>query len=167
MRESALASSACRPVREKFLLFKPLCVLSRLSRVQLFVTPWTVVCQAPPSMGFSGQEYWSGLPCPPPGDLTDPGIEPESPALAGGFFTAEPPGTVPLIPLVCGILLQQPKHTKLVHRSLWAHPLPWQYKIPISSPNDHPSQENSQLPWLLFLSLNCRHIWAVFLFRMF
>ena len=89
-----------------------------LSCVQLFATPWTVVCQAPLSMGFSGQEYWSGLPCPPPGDLTDPGIEPESPALAGGFFTAEPPGTVPLIPLVCGILLQQPKLTKLVHRSL-------------------------------------------------
>ena len=42
-------------------------------------------------MGFSRQEYWSGLPCPPPGDLPDPGIELESPSLAGGFFTAEPP----------------------------------------------------------------------------
>ena len=47
---------------------------------------------APPSMGFSRQEYWSGLPFPPPGDLPDPGIEPESPVLAGGFFTTEPPG---------------------------------------------------------------------------
>ena len=44
------------------------------------------------SIGFSGQEYWSGLPCPPPGDLSDPGMEPKSPALAGGFFTAESPG---------------------------------------------------------------------------
>ena len=61
-----------------------------LSRVQLFVTPWTVALQAPLSMGFSRQEYWNGLPCPPPEDLPDPGIEPESlasPALAGGFLT--------------------------------------------------------------------------------
>ena len=50
-----------------------------------FVTPWTVACQAPLSMGFPRQEYWSGLPCPSPGDLSNPGIEPTS-ALAGGFF---------------------------------------------------------------------------------
>ena len=50
-------------------------------------TPWTVACQAPLSMGFSRQEYWSGLPFPPPGDPLDPGIEPMSLALAGGFFT--------------------------------------------------------------------------------
>ena len=49
-------------------------------------------CQAPLSMGFSRQEYWSGLPFPPPGDLPHPGIEPMSPTLAGGFFTTEPPG---------------------------------------------------------------------------
>ena len=82
MRGSALASSVCRPVREKFLLFKPLCMPSRFSRVRLFATPWTVARQAPLSMGFSRQEYWGGLPCPPPGDLPDPGIEPEPPALA-------------------------------------------------------------------------------------
>ena len=52
-----------------------------LSHVQLFVTPWTVAYQAPLSMGFSIQEYWSGLPFPSPGDLPDPGIEPGSPAL--------------------------------------------------------------------------------------
>ena len=46
-------------------------------------------------MGFSRQEYWRGLPRPPPGDLPDPGIEPTFPALAGGFFTAEPPGKPP------------------------------------------------------------------------
>ena len=60
-----------------------------LSGVQLFVASWTVVIQAPPSMGFSRQEYWSGLPCPPPGNISNPGIEPTtpaSPALAGGFF---------------------------------------------------------------------------------
>ena len=60
------------------------------SRVQLVATTWTVAHQAPLSMGFSRQEYCSGLPCPPPGDLPDPGIKPKSltsPALAGGFFT--------------------------------------------------------------------------------
>ena len=55
-----------------------ICVLSRFSRVWLFATPWTVACQAPLSLVFSKQEYWSGLPCPPPGDLSVPGIEPSS-----------------------------------------------------------------------------------------
>ena len=65
-------------------------VLSCFSRVQLFVTLWTIAHQAPLSVEFSRQEYWSGLPCPPPGDISNPGIEPASimsPALAGGFFT--------------------------------------------------------------------------------
>ena len=62
------------------------------SFVRLFATPWTVASQAPQSMKFSKQEYWSGLPFPSPGYLPDLGIELESPALAGGFFTAEPPG---------------------------------------------------------------------------
>ena len=65
-------------------------MLSHFSRVQLFATPWTVACQVPLSMEFSRQEYWSGLPCPLPEDLTNPGIELASimsPALAGGFFT--------------------------------------------------------------------------------
>ena len=61
-----------------------------LSHVQLCTTLWTVARQAPLSMGFSRQEYSSELPCPPPGDLPDTGIEPVSPALAGGFFTTEP-----------------------------------------------------------------------------
>ena len=54
--------------------------------------PWTVAYQASPSMGFSRQEYWSGLPFPSPGDLPDPGIEPRSPALEAGALTSEPPG---------------------------------------------------------------------------
>ena len=67
------------------------CVLSHFSSVQPFVTLWTVVPQAPLSMGFPRQEYWSGLPCPPPADLPDSEIAPmslESPALAGGFLTS-------------------------------------------------------------------------------
>ena len=66
------------------------CMLCRFSRVQLFVTLWAVAWQAPLSMAFSRQEYWSGLLCPPPGDLSNPGIKtasPVSPALAGRFFT--------------------------------------------------------------------------------
>ena len=54
------------------------CVLSPFSCVRLFATPWIVVRQAPLSMGFSRQEYWTGLLCPPPGDLPDPGIKPAS-----------------------------------------------------------------------------------------
>ena len=68
-----------------------LCVCT-LSRVWLFATPWTIACHIPLSMGFSRQEYWSGLPFPPSGDLPNPRIKPESLALAGGFFTTEPPG---------------------------------------------------------------------------
>ena len=63
-----------------------------LSHVLLFVTPWAVAHQAPLPVGFSRQEHWGRLPFPSPGDLPDLGIEPASPALAGGFFTAGPPG---------------------------------------------------------------------------
>ena len=63
-----------------------------LSRVRLFATPWTVAYQASPSMGFSRQEYWSGLPFPSPGDLPYPGIEPGSPAWEADALTSEPPG---------------------------------------------------------------------------
>ena len=62
------------------------------SRVRLFATLWTVAHQAPLSMGFSRQEYWSGLPFPFPGDLPNPGIEPRSPALQADALTSEPPG---------------------------------------------------------------------------
>ena len=73
-------------------------VLTHFSRIQLFVTPWTVIHQTSLSKGISRQKYWSGLPCLPPGDLPDSGIKlaslvsPASPALVGGFFTAAPPG---------------------------------------------------------------------------
>ena len=63
-----------------------------LSCVQLFVTPWIVACQAPPPMGFSRQEYWSGFPFPSPEDLPDPGIERSSPALQADSLPSEPPG---------------------------------------------------------------------------
>ena len=63
-----------------------------LRRVQLFATPWTVIYQAPPTMGFSRQEYWSGFPFPSPGDFPNPGTEPRSPALQADSLPSEPPG---------------------------------------------------------------------------
>ena len=63
-----------------------------LSHVHLFGAPWTVAYQAPPSMGLSRQEYWSGLPFPSPGHLPNPGIEPRSPTLEADALTSEPPG---------------------------------------------------------------------------
>ena len=63
-----------------------------LSHVLLFVTLWTVAHKAPLSMGFPRQEYWTGLLFPSPGALPEPGMEPMSPALAGGFFITAPPG---------------------------------------------------------------------------
>ena len=78
------------PIPGCYLSFWPCVYVCMLSHVPLFATLWTVAHQAPLSMGFSRQEYWSGVPCPPLGDLPDPGIEPASlmfPELAGGFFT--------------------------------------------------------------------------------
>ena len=66
-----------------------ICVCSVAHSCLTLVTPSTVAFQAPLSMGFPRQDYWSGLPCPPPGDLPDPGMEP---ALVGGFFITSPPG---------------------------------------------------------------------------
>ena len=78
-----------------------LCVcVCTFHRVQLFVTTQTVAHQVPMSMDFSRQEYWSGLPFPSPGGLPNPGSKPTSPALAGGFFTTEPPGKLALIVLM-------------------------------------------------------------------
>ena len=75
------------------------CMLSPFSHVHLFAILWTVALQAPLSTGFSRHEYWSVLPCPPPGDLPDSGIESASimsPALAGGFFTTSATWEAPL-----------------------------------------------------------------------
>ena len=73
--------------------------MKSLSHVRLFATPWNVAYQAPLSMGFSRQEYWSGLPFPSPGDLPNPGIEPRSPSLWADALTSEPPGK-PLLSII-------------------------------------------------------------------
>ena len=69
-----------------------MCCAESFSCVRLYVTLWAVARQALLSMGFSRQEYWSGLPCPPPGDLPNAGIEPRSPALQADSLPAEPQG---------------------------------------------------------------------------
>ena len=81
-----------------------------LSHVRLFATPWTVAFQAPPSMGFSRQEYWSGLPFPSPGDLPNPGIEPGSPTLQADTLPSEPPGK---------LMLRESSHKKT--NTAWIH----------------------------------------------
>ena len=94
MQDQGKIKSSVLPVREPSRDVR--CALDTkvksFSPVWLFVTPWTVAHQAPLSMGFSRQEYWSGLPFPSPGDLPDPGIEPKSPALQAEALTSEQPG---------------------------------------------------------------------------
>ena len=77
-----------------------------LSRVRLFATPWTVAYQDPPSMGFSRQEYWSGLPFPSPGDLPNPGIESWSPALQTDALPSDPLGkpSIELGDIISGVI---------------------------------------------------------------
>ena len=89
--------------------FRVACMLSRFSRVRLFATLWTVAYQVPPSMGFSRQEYWSGVPFPSPGDLPHPGIEPGSPALEADALASEPPGKPSKRPPNRSMLLQMAK----------------------------------------------------------
>ena len=111
LRTLALSNDHLTPIRFSFLSWKMEMLVIRqmpkdyrvslliahlcmcvLSCVRLFVTPWTVAHQDPRSMGFSRQEYWSGLPLPPPGDLPDPRTEAMYAALAGRLFTTEAPG---------------------------------------------------------------------------
>ena len=103
-----------------------ICVLSHLSRVWLFAMLWTIACQAPQSMGFSRQEYWSRLPCPPPRDLPDPGIELmslTSYALASEFFSTSTAWKVSVYF----------RHI-VVSNSLWPHRLQ-HVRLPCPSPN--------------------------------
>ena len=106
-----------------YIFYVHVCVLSRFSHVPLFVTPLTAACQYPLSMGFSREEFCSGLPCPPPGDLPHPGIKfasLKSPALAGEFFTTMPPGNPYILYSDSNAKLQETelKKKKLLLKSL-------------------------------------------------
>ena len=89
-----------------------------LSCVWLFATPWTVACQSPPSMGFSRQEYWNGLPFPSPGYLSDPGIKSRSPALQADSLPSEPPANPWWDSEVQGIV-----YLWLIHIVVWQKPI--------------------------------------------
>ena len=132
-------------------------MLSRFSRARFFATPQTVACQASLSMGFCRQEYWSGLPWPPPEDLPDPGFEPKSlmsPALAGEFSTTESSVSQwTLRPR--GLQLARPPFPSSTPRaysnscpsSWWCHPAISSSVVPFSSaPN--PSQHQSLFQWV-------------------
>ena len=84
-------------------------IVKLLSHVWIFVTPWTVACQTPPSMGFSREEYWSGLPFPSPGDLPDSRIKLRSPALQANSLLSEPPGK-PTQTMQMIVILQTKSH---------------------------------------------------------
>ena len=113
--------------------------MKSLSRVWLFATPWTVAYQAPPSMRFSRQVCWSGLPFPSPGDLPDPGMEPRSPALQADTLPSEPPGK------------PQP-YTTGVHFTIW-------YCIILGWPNHSFGFSHKLLPNTLLACLVLNHVW--------
>ena len=124
-------------------------MLSHIRCVQLFTTPWTAACQVPLSMGFSRQEYWSGQPCPSPGDLPGPGIEPGSPELQADSLPSEPPGepqghypewekvslrkvTYSMIPCIWhweGLLCSVACGSLFPNQGLNPHPLHWKHGI--------------------------------------
>ena len=94
LRELKLRKLKDTQLLSSFIGYMRVRVLSRFSHAQLSAALWTVACRAPLSMGFSRQEYWSGLSCSSPGDLPDPGIEPMSlmsPVLTDRLLTTEPP----------------------------------------------------------------------------
>ena len=109
MREGQNFTSPNLVASCRFFLFTCMCACSVTSVMSDSATLWTVAHLAPPSMGFSRQEYWSGLPCPPPGDLPNPGIEPASlvsPALAGAFFSTSTTWEAPFLFTLVSKLLE-------------------------------------------------------------
>ena len=108
-----------------------LVVVQSLSHLQLFMTPWTADCQTSLSMGFSKQEYWSGLPFSSPGHLPDPEIKPKSPGSAGTLFTTKPPSWQRELALTEGGIevMRDSKATQV----LWAHHPDPRFQVPFYS----------------------------------
>ena len=113
------------------------------NHVWLFATPWTVAHQAPPSLGFSRQGYWSGWPpFPSPGDIPDPGIEPGSPALQADALTSEPPGKPPNtaldiiniyidhVGLLSAQMVKNPPSMQEIHAPSLGQKIPWRREQP-------------------------------------
>ena len=123
------------------------CMISRSSLVRLFATLWTAAHQAPLSMGFSRQEYWSGLPCPSPGDLPNSGIEPESlmsHALAGGFFTTSTTWEVQWVPYRREISTQTRTREECYGKMRARLPQAWEPPDAGGEAGTHPSEAPSE-----------------------
>ena len=136
-----------------------LCMLSCSVVADSFAPPWTVACQAPLSMEFSRQEYWSGLPFSPPGDLPDPGTEPMSlmsPTLAGGFFTTGATWG----PFQYSRSSQWCKPCHFIC-SLWVS-ASWLFPLWVRTPTAHcwPVLQDYPLGTLLFVCRDSNHFWA-------
>ena len=129
------------------------CMLSRFGHVWPFPTTWTVAHQVPLSVGFHRQEYWHGLPCPPPGDLHDQGIGPTSPALAGGLLTSVPypPTSVGDVGLIPG-LGRSPGEGMVACFCIFAWEIPW-----TEEPSGLQSM-GSQKSWTWVSNWACMHI---------
>ena len=112
------------------------CMLSDSSRVQLCVTPWTVACQAPLSMEFSKQEYWSGLSFPSPGDLPDPGMKLVPPAWQADSLLLCHLGSPCLFSILCQCQLPFPRHSAPPEGS-WAMPTSEKYHLLLGRPHPH------------------------------
>ena len=136
------------------LIARYVCVLSCFSYVRLFSTLWTVASQAPLSMGFSRQDYWSGLSFSPPGDLPNPGIKPVSfmsPALSSRFFTTSATWEAQLkgvwLFFSPTLFAQHPHLRSLLRRSPRVEWQPWVLPQPRPSPTS----------WFVFLVYECSH----------
>ena len=121
-------------------------MISHFSRVRLLATPWTVARQTPLSMGFSRQEYWSGLPCPPPGDLPDPGIELvslRSSALAGRLFI---PSTTGSPSILCTVSVVHVCQSPSANSPPPPRPGSWKYFQSIHRKREMPSWSVASTP---------------------
>ena len=130
-----------------------------LSHIRLFVTPWTVAHQAPLSMGFSRQEYCSGLPCPPPGNLPDPGMGPTtllSLAPAGRFFTTQPPfwSSWSSIQACEKVLITERPYKPVLTAPRQTRRVEWLYKQNRSE-KELPCHDNRSLTSTISSTLNC------------
>ena len=142
------------------------CMLTHFSHVQLFVTLWTVVCQAPLSMGFSRQEHRNWLPCPSPGKLPNPGIKLASftsPTLAGRFFTTESSGSpVPYDLILTYLYLERLFPLRLQSQALSIHELGCMYWILFSQTCNKKLQKNSRSMVQIFylgITVTEKNIW--------
>ena len=145
-----------------------------LSRVRLFATPWTVAYQTPPSIGFSRQEYWSGLPFPSLGDLLNPGTEPRSPTLQADSLPSEPPGTGSIpgsgrstregigypLQYSCASLVAQLVKNLPTMSETWVASLGWEDPLEKELAT-HSSILAWRMPWTI-QSQKVRHNWATF-----